>query len=208
MERQAILNIDNSEQLEPYTGTVADAALNFKDGVLRRVGIAQKGYVNLIFEIIHQAATDGDSDYFLGHKFKYHCYLLGVDHEDLLEVIVRKGLSSRSIRRKSRPNGILVLRDEIREKYSSGNYTQEMLSKEYATSQQNISLCVKGIKSTYRINKSPTLTQDIITDRLQGHTIKVIARKFKVDNAKVVAILKPLGMNKKQPTKNKYHLGG
>ncbi len=206
MEIHKVYTIDRSDSYEGFDTSMSMAFDELQDGILRRVGNGSAFEVRLILEIMKLSARDGDESYFLGHIFKYHCYLLGLDSDDLLEVIVSKGLGKTPILINT-TKGVGHLRDEVRERYATGDYTQASLAKDYGVSQQAIHKMVEGIKSAYRSKRPDSFAQDIINERAAGTTIKRIARKFKVDNARVVSILKPLGMNKRIPVKNIYHLG-
>ncbi len=200
------LHIDRTDDYELDTSSISDAFADLQNDILLRVGVELRPQVRLVLEIMKQSATDGSEEYFLGHQFKYHCYLLGLDAEDLLESIVKRGLGKKAIKRKEVVQMVTEFSDEIRECYTKGRHTQKQLATQFDTSQQNISHIVKGLPRRPRTFLSPTFEQDVIAARLEGGTIKRIARAFKVDNAKIVAILRPLGMNKKKPRKNKYYL--
>lgn len=210
MKKQQALHLDYSDDLEADSLSVAGALQSLEEDILRRIGYGSASDVRLLLAIMQQSAIDRDEEYFLGHKFKYHCYLLGLDSEDLLEMIIEKGLNKKKVIRKTRYEGVdnFAIHDEIRNNYSKGACSQADLAREYNLSALSISKIVHGMQNKGRLNKSATLTEDVITERLKGTTIKRIARKFHVGDARVVAILKPLGMTSKLETKNKYHLGG
>src|SRR5260221_11678261 len=92
----------------------------------------------LILGIIRSAAIEGDSDYFRGHMFKYHCMLVGLNHEVLLETIIRLKLDT--IERKVHDSVKIARsqRDELVAKFKTGMYSKTKLAKNYNISTDSL----------------------------------------------------------------------
>ncbi len=206
MRLEPRIELDRTDDLIPDTSTMCSAFDDLKSDILIRLGSSVTFEVSLILEVMKKSASDGAEHYFLGHMFEYHCYLLGLDYEDLLEIIVSKGLIKRKNTLKIIETYTEELKDEIRSKYSSGEYTQRMLCDEYNIGDFHLKTMVKGVPHKYCKKRSVTFHQDVIDLRLAKLTIKQIARKLHVKHGTVSEILTPLGLNRKFKTKNKYYL--
>lgn len=200
--------VDKSDGLEFDTSSRAQAEDDFKEQAIRRLGVESSGYINLIFAIINNAASAGHGEYFAGHKFKYHCYLLGIDHEDLLQSMLLKKLGGAPLKRKRNFQLIQDLGGEIREKYKTGRYTQQTLAEMYVVRVGDVAKLLKDLKVGYGRDRPPHFKDDVIALRRSGATMKQVSRHFHVRNEEIRAILTPLGLNIRRVTKKKYHLGG
>jgi hypothetical protein len=205
IEQQA-LYIDRSDELTSNLTTMSEAFDSLHTDIVSRLGVDSSFDVRIILEVIKAAGTAKDGrEYFNGPTFKYHCYLLGLDHEVLIKTIRDKKLVGTRKRGKQADIAKEKAR-EIIEKYLTGEHSYSSLQKEYSLSAKYISNILHDIKID-RYARSETFENDVISDRVNyGHSMKDIASKRHVDIQAIRNILQPLGLNKALPKRRRYHL--
>ncbi len=201
------ITIDRSDELESSLSTMSEAFDSLHSDIVSRLGHEVSFDVRLLLEAMKDAGNSSDGEeYFSGNTFKYHCYLLGLDHQVLLETITKKNLVG-SRKRGKQKDIAKENATEILKKYLTGNYSYQNLKKEYGLSSRYISDILKEVKIDRNL-RSETFENDVISDRVNyGHSLKDIASKRHVNIKAIRAILEPLGLNKALPKRRRYHLG-
>ncbi len=195
--------LDYSDDLEPCLMTHCEAFDRLRIDICDRLGKDLHFEVTLILEIMKRAALDLSKEYFYGHQFKYHCYLIGLDADSVLKQVGISGLLRDKISTVSKRRIADSKIGEIREKYATGKYRIGDLVKEYQVSEKRIAEMVKGLPCSYRPPRPESFKDEVIALRKERTPMKVIARHFKADISTITDILKPLGLNKPYPRKKR-----
>ncbi len=90
--------------------------------------------VRLILGVMKSAGDENDLDYFGSNAFTYHCMLLGLDDEEILETIVRKRLLSKKITTRHNYKTITEDEDKIRWLYEVEGVSQRVIAEMYNVS--------------------------------------------------------------------------
>jgi len=114
MYKQDMYTIDRIEEQEEITSFCRHSAQDAIEQVLYSSnGDGALPELRLIIGIMQSAADLNDMLYFTGHAFKYHCFLLGLDADTMLEMIVRKKLLAKEVTKRYTYQTILEEEDNI-----------------------------------------------------------------------------------------------
>jgi hypothetical protein len=137
------MQIDHLELQDlEYTTTNLEFMNQFENIMADKFSMDTIPYVRFLVGIMISAADNNDLEYFSSKAFEYHCMLLGIDHESILECIVRKQLIIAKKIPKSRGDSKKVRedRDEIAYRYDLGDVTLNELANDYG-------VCTKFIRT-------------------------------------------------------------
>ncbi len=131
--------IDHTDAIPDEFGHLDAMALIGKE-LYRRFGEEVAPEINLILAIMQSAASSKDADYFGSENFTYHCAILGLDAEDMLEKIARKKLLEQNV---YKIDAIKKYKDVIKFQHQVEGYSYAELGIKY-------NVCTKTIRNLFK----------------------------------------------------------
>jgi len=138
--------------------------------------------MRLFLAIMDSAAREQDLEYFASKTFAYHCYLLGLDSLELLEIIISKSLIKNRIRTNYNYKTINQESETIKKLYDEGE-SKNSLALRYNVSTQIIDKVLDG---DYRpLIPFNGKLDDIIRDYEAGYSIGQLVMKYKLSTTTI-----------------------
>ncbi len=160
----------------------------------REVGDELLPHIKLLLGIMKSAAEDNDLDYFGSNAFKYHCILLGLDNELILETIVKKRL----LRPKPKTNysykTVAQAEDRIRWLHDIEGLSHVAIGEIYNVSHRTIRKVLEGFYAPKIAFKGKQ--QEIIQDYSYGVPVREISKLYGLSESNVYRALEGLTRSK------------
>ncbi len=134
--------VDYTGELDEDFNKLDALALIGKE-LYKRFGGDVSSEINLILGIMHSGAMEKDRDYFASENFEYHCALLGLDADEILEQIVRKNLLAKC---NNKITGLKKYKDVIKFQFNIEGYSYRELSIKYGVSTRTIGRLINDKK--------------------------------------------------------------
>lgn len=139
--------------------------------------------IQLILGIMKSAGDENDLEYFASPSFTYHCTVLGLDDEAILESIVRKSLLTPAMKSRHNYQTIVDEYDEIIRLYVEEGLSQKDLATMYNISAPTMRKVLKGT-FTPRIAFNGK-QNDIINDYLYGISVTELASLYNLKRTNI-----------------------
>lgn len=135
--------MDNHEEAIPEWSHL-DAMAVIEKVIYKQLGEESMPYARCILGIMQSAGDENDLDYFGSSAFSYHCMLIGLDADDILQTIVRKRLLSKKVTTHHNYKTIVDEEDKIRWMYEMEGVSQGALAEMYNVSPPTIRKLLSG----------------------------------------------------------------
>ncbi len=179
--------MDNYDEPEEEWNHLDSMAL-IEKVIFKQVGGNVLPEVRLILGIMKSAGDENDFDYFASDEFNYHCILLGLDADDILQTIVRKRLVLKKVKTSHSLKTIAAEEDCIRWLHEVEGFSYRVLGEMYNVSHRTIGKLLKGVYSPKIAFKGKQ--EEIIQDYLYGVPINVLASLYEVSETSIYRALK------------------